>query len=441
MSLPWPVVILICSVIGGVVVFFLKQTARLKREKEGLMQAHPEEPWLWNQKWAKGKIKTSSRNFKLSLFSLVVWSFFCVALVFVFFEKPNDLPVKIMALVFLLSEFFFIAGFVYLLIRRSKYGQSVLEMASVPGVIGGQFAGVIRTSVKVKMEDLFRIRLRCIHGKESGHGKSRRIHRNTIWDTELLIAHDLLQHEGNQSAIPFLFQIPYQCRQTDQCKADDYIEWKLEVTAKTPGVDYHSEFEVPIFNTAESDPDFVVDESLIARYVAPEDPERDLRDAGIRRTVSPNGDGTRFIFPMARQLGTALGVAIMAIAFGGVPVFLFYQDVEWWIAIPFSIIFGLIGVFLLFVSLDLFFYRSVVDVSPDGLSLKAGLFGGRRRRWIPLSEVEAIKLDSNMGSEQQKYYDIVAVCSNGKKVTLGKHLPGQRLANAILQQIEQALLD
>ena len=95
----------------------------------------------------------------------------------------------------------------------------------------------------------------------------------------------MLEQDANHSAVPVLFAIPYECRPTDQENSDNTVDWTLEVTAKTAGLDYRAEFTVPVFKTSESDPHFVPDRGLIARYAAPEDPERDIREAGLQRLL------------------------------------------------------------------------------------------------------------------------------------------------------------
>jgi len=97
--------------------------------------------------------------------------------------------------------------------------------------------------------------------------------------------HELAENDPSQSAIPVLFQIPFDCRPTDPFDKENEIAWIMEVTAKTPGRDYEESFEVPVFKTLDSDPNFVADRSLIADYVAPDDPERDLQEAGVVETL------------------------------------------------------------------------------------------------------------------------------------------------------------
>ena len=40
----------------------------------------------------------------------------------------------------------------------------MFQMASVPGVIGGQLAGAIVTSAKIRPEDGFHVTLKCTNG-------------------------------------------------------------------------------------------------------------------------------------------------------------------------------------------------------------------------------------------------------------------------------------
>jgi hypothetical protein len=195
---------------------------------------------------------------------------------------------------------------------------------------------------------------------------------------------------------------------------------------------------VPVFKTPESDPRFVVDRSLIAQNAAPEDPQRDLRDAGVVKIASPAGDSCRFVFPMARQPGAAVALTLLSLAFLGVPVFLLYQD-SWLTTAFFGTIFGLAGFLLAMVALNLWFYRSVVDVSRRGLTVTGGLFGLGSSRWIDAAEVVKIKTTSHFSSENLMYFDFVVVCRDGRQVTAGKRLPGRRLTDSVIRQIEQAM--
>ena len=190
--------------------------------------------WLCNEESAAGKITFSGDKDAAQgvVFAVVVNLVLAVAawllIRYEVFGKGNWwalLPLVLPAIGLLLI-FLAIAE-----VRRWRaFGSSVLEMASVPGVIGGRLAGVIRTSAKVRVESGFRLTLNCfrseLHGGE---------HTDTIaWQEEQIIACDLLPNHPGHSAIPVLFQIPYGCLPTND-ESREPIRWRLKVTAKSAG--------------------------------------------------------------------------------------------------------------------------------------------------------------------------------------------------------------
>ena len=252
-----------------------------KSTKKRLAALHPDEPWLWRKAWADGKINSSDKVAVLCPVAFALfWNLFPALIWYHLWRAERLLPKDRIALYFAIA--FTVIGVVLLvwalvaILRWWKYRRSLFEMASTPGVIGGQLAGVVRTSVKVEPEDGFHVKLSCVHCENTRHGSKSRIVRNLVWQEEQTISHDLLKYNADGSAIPVQFQIPHECRPTDDQDANSVVLWNLTVAAKTPGLDYHATFEVPVFKTTESDPNFVVDRSLIAKYTAREDPERDF---------------------------------------------------------------------------------------------------------------------------------------------------------------------
>lgn len=412
---------------------------RRERIKAALALAHPDEPWLWNKAWAGGRIRSSTKNVIFPLLFTVVWNAISLS---VWFRLSDEISYTD-GLKFWLVLAFPVIGLVLMVwsvvvvLRWRKFGRSIFELAALPGVIGGQLAGVIRTPVTIESEDVFLVKLKCIRVKHTEGSESRTV-RSVLWRDEQLVGRDLLQYDAKRSAIPVLFQIPYECRPSDDSSPDNIVYWSLEVSAKTPGIDFQTEFDVPVFKTPASDPNFEVDPKLAAEYAAPDNPQRDLRDAGVVKTPSPTGEGYLFEFPMARHSGLAVGVTLVTILLFGVPLVWMYLSFEW-IAIPFGLVFGLIGLFMFIFTIELWFYRSVVDVSRDGMIITGGLFGRGTSRHVEVDNISRIKLVSNIGGESQMYYTLVVVCNGGEKLTVGKHLPGKRLATAVVRQIEEAL--
>lgn len=330
--------------------------------------APPEKPWLAKKQWAAGQIVDSDKMALLVLWAFaLLWNLItvpaCVAIypkASVAFHAGEVFP--LVALVFPAAGLLLVVCAIVPTLRWRKYGRSVFQMASVPGVIGGQLAGVIRTAVKIRPEDAFQLKLSCVKAtcRTTGEGtKSTRVE----WQDEQDVAHELLPDDAVQSAIPVLFQIPYECSESGDPDAEHRITWQLEVTANTPGLDYKATFEVPVFKTPQSDRNFVVDRNLTAQYTAPENPERQLSAGGVIKTASPAGDGWQFIFPMARTPAAAMQLTLLSFLFASVPFLLYCWEPQWMIRLLFGGVFGLTGIVLLPFAVDLWFYRSVVDAS------------------------------------------------------------------------------
>jgi hypothetical protein len=397
------------------------------RRETALVARHPAEPWLCKEDWACGQIASSTKaRMTGAIIFAVLWNAMSTPLWFV---SPGDVVgnVKLVTL-FRLGFCGVGVGLVCWAIaeisRWRKYGQSVFQMASVPGVIGGQLAGVIRTSAKVRPDHGFRLTLSCTHV----HGDSR----STVWQDEQLVARELLERDRDRSAIPVVFQIPYSSPETG---GNDQTIWKLEATAAVPGVDYRASFEVPVFKTPESDPSFVPDRSAIANYEVAADPAKELAEAGVLKAVSPSGDGHRFEFPMCRHFGTCVFFA----AFWGIWSGVIALMLRFGAPILFPIVFGLFDALILAIVVDAWFYRSVADVSGQGLTVRGGLFGLGRARWVEASEVAAIEAAKGMQSGGNVYYNVILVCKDGRRITIGKRLLGNRLATAVIRQIEEAM--
>ncbi len=409
-----------------------------QRVEAALGTAHAESPWMWKADWAAGRIVTSSKTAVLAVLVFAVfWNLVSSPLWFILpgeiLDKGNN--VALLGLLFPAVGLLLIGWAVLSILRWRKFGQSVFQMASVPGVIGGQLAGVIQTSAKIRPEDGFHLLLRCIRRITTGSGKSRSTSETVLWEDERIAMHELLDDQAEQSAIPVVFQIPYDCHPSDEQNLDNQTLWRLTAAAEVPGIDYVVTFDVPIFKTPQSDPHFVPERGTMSEYVGVPTPERELREAGVAKTTAPDGEGVRFVFPMARNPSSTVFFTIFWLIWTGAIVVIFHLDGP---LVP-MVIGLLVDIPITWALIDFWFYRSVVDISDRELAVSGGLLGLGATRQIELANVKAIETRQGMSFNENVYYHVVAVCSNGKRITLGKRLPSLRLAAAVARQMEEAL--
>jgi hypothetical protein len=347
-------------------------------------------------------------------------------------EEENYLA--LLGLLFPLVGVGLIVWAVWAVLRWRKYGESVFEMATTPGVLGGSLAGVIRTTQSLDPREGFRLVLSCVQKRTTGSGKHRSTTTTTLWQDERVIRR-VLSGPGEPTAIPVAFAVPYDVPPSTTESGRREINWRLEVSAAVPGIDYSASFDVPVFQTEESRTDFELDDSLIADYAAQKDPEQEFRRTGVIRVPAPAGWGDRYVFPMLRNPGAVLGLGIFTVIWTGVCVGLYYSDAPR----LFPIVFSLFDLLLIFGFLDVAFYRSVVDVARDGINVRGGLLGLGRLKRIDAAELSELKPVRGMQAGNRLYYGVAAVTNSGKKVTMGKRIPSKQLAEVLIERMRRSL--
>ena len=112
------------------------------------------------------------------------------------------------------------------------------------------------------------------------------------------------------------------------------------------------------------------------------------------------------------QPGSALAFSLGGGLFLAVPIGLLHSGFDW-VSLVGCLVFGLIVRFCLMIAVNLWFYRSVVDISSRGLMVRGGIFGCGPRRWIDAAEIDKIETPSNLQSEKLMYCDLIIVCRGG----------------------------
>jgi len=201
---------------------------------------------------------------------------------------------------------------VYQFFRRRKFGDSIFQLAGETGIVGGQLAGVVRIPRAIDATDGFHLKLTCFEERTDGEGGKSDI---AIWQDAHHVSRSIHGGTSDETAVPVLFAIPFEVAETTGPSVTKPITWRLAVCANVPGIDYNAQFEVPVFKTDDSRPDFKLDERLATQYDARADLACILRDARIIKEDFADG-GVRLVFPMARDINTALVATTVLAIFG-----------------------------------------------------------------------------------------------------------------------------
>lgn len=399
---------------------------------EQKQKQNPDKPWLWREDWAKNEVKCEGKAGVWFICGFaIIWNAISWTVALAFWNKPPEGEDKAIYLVLLfpLIGLFLIWWAVYAIMQQSKFGTSTFRMLANPGVLGGTLRGAIEIPVQVSPKDGFKVRLLCVHQYTSGSGKNRSTHEDTKWEDEKVIKKDILSHDRSRTGVPVFFNIPYNLPRTRQNPT--YI-WKLQITADIPGIDYKSEFHVPVFKTEDSDPNAEPIEDPTAafqphggEYQWPANDPIQLRDSG---------DQVEVYFPPARNKGMIAFLFLFLLIWNGAIWFMIQQKVP----ILFPIVFGLFDLLLFIAFSSMLFYSSRIIAGPMGLKIYSRFIIPLSTKEFTPDKVSRMKVDSDMQSGDKRYYGITAVLStDDKRLTSG--IPDKKQAEWLANRIEECL--
>jgi len=402
---------------------------------------HPNEPWLWRDDWAAQTIKDSNRSsLGYTWFFTLFWNLISVPMSLTVLPREvlqNKNYPALLGLLFPLVGACLLIWAIRATLRWKKFGTSVLELKTLPGVIGGHMKGILQTRTALLPEEGLSLKLTCINRTVSGSGKNRSVNEKILWRERQVIPKDRIEARVQGSSIPFTFEIPYDAKETDRKNMDNAILWYVDAAASVPGVDYGAQFEVPLFRTSESDPDFApAREAEVPEQMA-EDLPHTSSHGGI--TVRPGQrGGTEFYFAPARNVRVALALTVFTLIWSAVIWFMMTQGAP----IFFSIFFGLFDLLLLYAVLQLWFGVSKVLIESGQLTVNSGFLWLGVSKSIPCSQVEDIQIAIGMqsgGRSGTPYYKIELITSDKKKVSLGRSIKDKRQAEWLAKTMKDAV--
>ncbi len=403
-----------------------------------IQNAHPGEPWLWKKAWAGGAIESSDKNAVVfTCVFAVVWNLAAFPMATVMLHDKLNRPPdqEWLVLLFPAAGIALVVLAIYMVKRWRKFGKSTFKMLPVPGFIGGQVAGAIQTSVKIKPQGGFHLKLLCIRRETQGSGKNQHTWDDILWEDEKILTRDLLSDDPGHSGIPVFFKVPPDAEPTDETNPRNKIIWQLTVQAKVQGISYSANFEIPVFNVPENAAALVPQEDPTLPFQPAAGPYCVPAGSRIQMNELANG-GREFCFPMLQNLAPTVFCGFS---------FAFFLGITWLLATSgkapnfLAPIFGLLDFGLLMLLLNFIFKSSRLVADASGLLVvKHRLFIWSHRK-IAAADIAAINAIIGMTVGQVVYYDLHVLTRTDKDYTVVSSIQDKIEADRLADELRRLL--
>ena len=233
-------------VFGGLGLLMITGLIKLvftERRAESRMKQFPEEPWLWYQRWADGKIRCSQResirNWTLAGFWAVVCSvpptFFAAVEIF------NGNLWALIGMTGCALTVWILKGVVVRRRHLQLYGEATLQPSAFPLRRGEEITAAVvfdqgelpTADVQVELKFIRRIRRQ---------NKSR---TETAWQEKIVVPPENCRLISDGLCIAVPIELPIQMGTTSE--RDNSATWKMSLSIPTRSVPMKMEFELPVF--------------------------------------------------------------------------------------------------------------------------------------------------------------------------------------------------
>lgn len=389
-----------------------------------LRRQSPDEPWLWQAKWQAPRLRSTAEHAWSGLGFAVLWNLVswtvCILAVS---SGEATWPVFLIAAIFPLIGVGMAGWAAHAWLQRWKWGVSELELATFPGVLGGPLAGVITVSRAIEARDGINVRLACVRSEQRGKHKTD----VTVWDCEHTIVRQLTTPDGLQTLIPAKFVIP---RDLPDSNADD-VTWRLSALAATEGIDFHAEFDVPVFETTVSSStpaQAVLDDGTLFAPIS----LKTIASGARARIEEDSPNRKSLLFPIARHRGMTVFLTLFAIGWISVCIGLWFTDAPRFFPIVFSLSALLIIPFMMATVLE----SIRLEFGRHGVSVSRRIAGfGRDRSFAP-SEIAAVSaVKSGMTYGETAYWNVELRDRQEQRHKLATAIPQRQHAQRLAEEV------
>jgi hypothetical protein len=390
------------TAVGVGLIWAVRAGLRDERGSEERRALHPDEPWRWSGRWDDPRLHSMGRAGVAALWVFaLLWN--AIASPTLVMLLPRALAEERWGtaagiLLFPAIGLLLVANAARATLQRRRFGVSILELARVPAVLGGELTATLHAGAALGAARELALSVSCLRRTTTGTGKSRSTEERVLWadETALLLASAARGPQG--LALPVRFALPADLPASDPLHAANAVLWRLEARASLPGVDYAASFELPVFATAESRPE----RTAAALGRARTEPGAGAAPVpGVAALPHLEG-GTELRFAAGRHLPQALLAAAFAAVFGGGGALGHAHGAP----APITWICGGVAGLVACAALNLAFGSLRVVARGDGVRLQRRLFGLGRSRSIPAQEIAGVEVDVGMQSGTRVFWDL-----------------------------------
>lgn len=209
--------------------------------------ASPDQPWRWRDDWAAGYARDENAK---SVAGLWVFSLLWTSISSMIFVPLSDEiqrnRMAWLALIFPGIGVLLIWACIYSTLRSRKYGRPTLQLNGVPSRMGGRFDSTLRARIAQPV-DGFDVKFSNVRRYVQGTGKNASTHEEVLWEEKKVIPGGAMMPGSELASLPIAFAIPAGGTATDSTDQRNRKLWRIDVTAKMPGIDFSAQFEIPVF--------------------------------------------------------------------------------------------------------------------------------------------------------------------------------------------------
>jgi hypothetical protein len=420
----------VAALMGGAAILTVATLELRRRRRQLDNQAEfPDQPWRWQHDWAAGKIRSSSRfDSWLLLGAATTYLLVCLPLGLLVINRQGRDIISLPGIVMLV----FAWAALNLIRQRTASLRSLdcaeFKLAGETGVIGGPLYGAVALRPRKSTGKAWRLSLECVEFERSISKRSvtvAPIRERVLWRDESVLQTTLNSSDPATVLIPVYFAIPFSCLPT-QPEANPAVHWFLKVGPNGgETLTQYARFEVPVFVTNDSTPDFQADPEVMSQYEVPLTIETVLPNANGRVESRPNG--TAWIHFSLLSLRAAIAAFVLAVLMWLIAIAVAVVSPPMWSAATCTAA-GLIMIALF----ALIAWRSDIEIGRDEISVTTGVYGFRRRVQLAPEAINLICVEVEHALREQSHYRLrLQTHEVGPGLVIARRIKSRREASVL----------